>query len=78
MTHPSYYQPSIATACPLIDILTPEQAHRFAAEERVTAASMRLLADRLEARARGMRDRATGHDLNAARWDDAARGEWGA
>ena len=61
---------------PAVDILSPDQAHQFAEEERGRATALDALAGHLEARARGLRTRAEQKRGMAERWDAAARGEW--
>ena len=60
-----------------IDILTPVQAHEFAATERIRAAEFEVYADRMLERVAAFRHRATLCRQNAAAFDAAARGEWG-
>jgi len=60
----------------MLDILSPTEAHRFAAEQRIAALQHRAIAERLVERTAALVRRAECFERNALAWDRAARGEW--
>lgn len=60
----------------MLDVLSPDEAHRFAADQRCEALRLRQIAQHCLERAAAFQSRADIADINADAWDNAARGIW--
>ena len=59
-----------------MDILTPAEAHTFAATERIKALQLRQMAEQAARRTLALLARADTAERNAAAWDAAAKGDY--